>query len=224
MDGVQEMSRSGAIGGPTPLTVIANVTRVVTTAADRVTGDRNDYPLLVAAVCAEALELHGIKAQVLYGDAAWIEILEDQTALWAGCWGEHHHFWVVTSNGETVDLNTSVSRRKAARETTEGTPVPRPIHSPPILWSPEVPSFYRYRARGAAEADPDGERDRGWLELLREEIRRNCGPDHLDPEDDPRFPNEPVICPGRRVLDDTKQSFRHFDRALSVMGLPGAPF
>src|SRR5690349_3458324 len=96
----------------TPLAVIANVSRVVTKVVDRITGDRVDFPLLVAAACVEALKRFGIESRVMYGQVAWVEIIEnngDQSVAWAGCWGENFHFWVATQYGEVVDLNTSVA-------------------------------------------------------------------------------------------------------------------
>jgi len=44
------------------------------------------------------------------------------------------------------------------------------------------------------------------------------------PDNDLDFPDEPILCPGRRILDDGAQSFRHFDRALPVQGIPDRPF
>src|SRR4051812_33029927 len=95
----------------TPLPVIANVTRIVTRVVDRTAGDRAEYPLLVSAACVEALKLFEIQSQIMYGQAAWIEIMEDHSVAWAGCWGQNLHFWVATQYGETVDLNTSVAHR-----------------------------------------------------------------------------------------------------------------
>jgi hypothetical protein len=131
----------------TPLPIIANVARIVTAAVDRVAGDRGDYPLLVALACVEALKQFQIEARVMYGAVAWIEILEDQTPVWAGCWGEHFHFWVATQYGEVVDLNTSVAHRRRAHSR----PDLKAQYSPPMLWASEIPKFYRYQPEGVAE-------------------------------------------------------------------------
>src|SRR4051812_33033629 len=98
--------------GQTSLAIIANVSRVVTKVVDRITGDRADFPLLVAAACVEALKRFGIESRIMYGQVAWVEVMDDHSLAWAGCWGENFHFWVATQYGEVVDLNTSVAHRK----------------------------------------------------------------------------------------------------------------
>jgi hypothetical protein len=205
----------------TPLPIIADVARVVTKVVDRIAGDRSDYPLMVAAACAEALKGYGIDARVMYGQAAWIEVMEDHSVIWAGCWGENLHFWVGTAYGETVDLNTSVAHRKRAH----ATPSLKPLYSPPILWAREVPSFYRYVPEGVAELELTEARDIERYEAVLREIREKCVPARLTVAGaEPEFPNEAILCPGRKLLDDAQGSFKHFDRALSVRGVPKAPF
>lgn len=203
----------------TPLNIVSNVVKVVTKTTDRLTGDRVDYPLLVCLGVVEAMRRFGYKAQVTYGPAAWIEVMQDQSLIWAGCWGESVHLWVVTEFNELVDLNTSVAHRKRFHSN----PDLKPLYSPPLLWSKEIPSFYRYRPEGLAEAEPTEDRDRRWWELMVREIETHCKPEliqegHLD------FPNEPIIGPQRKLLDDTRGTFKHFDRALGVYGIPDAPF
>lgn len=204
----------------TPIEVIANVSRVVTKVADRITGDRNDVPLLVAVACLEALKLHGIGGQVMYGPVAWVEVLEDHSLVWAGCWGEFFHFWVATEFGEVVDLNASVAHRKPSHQE----PRLKPLYSPPMLWSREVPKFYRYQPEGVAELELTDGADQHKLEVVLQEVREKCGPSHIVAGAEPEFPNEPILCPGRRLLDDSNGTFKQFDRALSVRGIPDAPF
>jgi len=205
--------------GSTPLEVIANVSRVVTKVTDRITGDRNDFPLLVAAACMEALKLHGISSQIMYGPVAWIEVLEDHSLVWAGCWGDYFHFWVATEFGEVVDLNASVAHRKRAHQD----PKVKPLYSPPMLWSLDVPTFYRYQPEGIAELELTEEADQKKFALVLEEVREKCGPKQIAGQE-PEFPNEPILCPGRKLLDDSNGTFKQFDRALSVRGIPQAPF
>lgn len=210
-------------GSTTPLAVIANVSRVVTMVIDRITGDRVDFPLMVAAATAEALKSFKIEARVMYGQAAWIEVLEDQSVTWAGCWGQNIHFWVATQYGEIVDLNTSVAFKKRAHDN----PNVKPLYSPPILWSAEVPKFYRYIPEGVAELELTEERDIKRYETVKREILEKCRPELVSQslsETDLDFPNEPILCPNRKLLDDSLETFRHFDRALMVRGLPPAPF
>src|SRR5579863_6399083 len=95
----------GPASPSTPIPVIAQVARAVTETVDRISGDRVEVPLLVAAACVEALKAFGIESRVMYGQAAWIEVLEDGSLIWAGCWGKNIHFWVATQHGEIVDLN-----------------------------------------------------------------------------------------------------------------------
>lgn len=207
----------------TPTDIIANVSRVVTRVVDRVTGDRVDCPLLVAVAAVEALKAFGIKSQVMYGKAAWVEVLEDQSVVWAGCWGENFTFWVATQFGELVDLNTSVAHRKRSHWDLKL----KAIHSPPMLWSKELPRFYRYQPEGVAEVDLRDERDQKHFEVVLAEVREKCVPARLTPalagEMQEEFPNEPILCPGRRILDDSLESFKHFDRAISVSGIPPSP-
>ncbi len=214
------MSSSQSING-TSLPIIANVSRVVTLVVDRITGDRVDFPLLVAAACVEALKCFGIESRVMYGQVAWLEVLEDHSLAWAGCWGENFHFWVATQYGEVVDLNTSVAHRKRSHSA----PQLKALYSPPILWSAEVPAFYRYIPEGIAELELTEDRDQKQYNLVLAEVKEKCGPTHLKDGDekDLDFPNESILCPGRRLLDDSLDSFKHFDRALSVHGLPTAP-
>lgn len=199
----------------TPLPIIANVSRVVTKVTDRITGDRSEVPLLVASAVVAALKNHQISAHVFYGPAAWIEILENQQAIWAGCWGESFHFWAATQFGEVIDLNTSVAHRKRSH----AQPELKALYSPPILWSKEVPAFYCYKPDGIAEIELTETRDKNQLDLVLLEINEKCHPNFLG-GDNEEFPNEPILCPDRRILDDTQGTFKHFDRALRIHGIP----
>ncbi|MGZ3699896.1 MAG: hypothetical protein ACXVCH_17520, partial [Bdellovibrionota bacterium] len=193
----------------TPLPIIANVSRVVTKVVDRICGDRVDYPLLVAAACVEALKRYGIESRVMYGQVAWIEVLSDQSVTWAGCWGEHFHFWVATQFGEVVDLNASVAHRKRAHQS----PALEALHSPPMLWAAEVPAFYRFQPEGVAELELTDPKDIQRYETVLREIAEKCGPEHAPlsaAENVLEFANEPILCPGRRLLDDSQRTFRHF--------------
>lgn len=203
----------------TPLPVIANVARVVTKVVDRIAGDRNDYPLLVAAACVEALKGHGIDSRIMYGKVAWIEVLEDHSVIWTGCWGENVHFWVATQFGEVVDLNTSVAHRKRAHDRPEL----KPLFSAPMLWSREVPRFYRYEPEGIAEIELTEARDVQRQEAVFFEVREKCGTQVIAGVEQ-EFPNEPILCPNRKLLDDSHGNFKQFDRALSVRGIPDPPF
>jgi len=205
---------------PTPLPIIAAVSRLVTKVTDRIAGDRSEFPLLVNMVALEALKMAGVNANIFYGQAAWIEVMEDMSLMWAGCWGANTHFWIATNSGEVVDLNTSVSHRRRDHKN----PLHQPKYAPPLLWSREVPSFYRYVPEGIAEVELTEERDQRWFKTCVEEIRQKM-PDAIRvAEEDLDFPDEPILCPGRRILDDAAQSFRHFDRALMIHGIPEKPF
>lgn len=190
------------------------MTRIV----DRLTGDRADYPHLVARGCAEALFRLGYGSHILYGRAAWVEVLEDQKPIWAIVGPEPPYFWVENQLGETIDLNASVGHRRRPKEGSK-----KSAYSPPILWSKEKPAFYFYQAEGVAEIDPQDEKEARWWQLIQKEIEEWCVPEKLA-MDSPEFPNEPILCPHRMLLDDTEKTFQHFDRALSVYGLPPLPF
>lgn len=212
------MSAELPVISSTSLPIIANVSRIVTRVVDRLTGDRIDFPLMVAAACVEALKNFEIESRVMYGQGAWIEVLEDQSVVWAGCWGQNIHFWVATQFGEVVDLNTSVAHKKQAHDNSK-----KPLYSPPMLWSAEVPNFYRYVPEGVAELELTESRDMSRWENVKREIQEKCIPELVKSENE-EFPNEPILCSGRRLLDDSHSTFRHFDRALSVRGIPRAPF
>lgn len=207
----------------TPLPIVATVSRLVSKLTDRVSGDRSEFPLLVAAVAKAALEHLGEGADIFYGSAAWIEIMDDQTPMWVGCWGEHVHLWLATKHGEVVDLTVGVSYRKKAHKNAAH----RPKYSPPLLWSRDVPLFYRYKVEGIAEFSLDSDRDKRWYETCVAEIKEKL-PSRAAllalPEDSLDFPEEAMLCPNRKILDDAGQSFKHFDRALLVHGIPPGPF
>ncbi len=207
---------------PTPLSVIARVSTTVTRAVDLVMGDRADYPLLVGAACVEALKTLGMDSQLMYGPCAWIEIMADQTPVWAGCWGNQAGFWVSNAQGEVIDLNVSVAHRKRAERRPDGTFPPRALYSPPMLWSREVPRFYRYIPEGAAECELRDEEDRKKLDRVLEAVKRECLA-AASSDAELIFPNEPILCPGRKLLDDARSTFKLFDRALGVHGIPAAP-
>ena len=148
--------------------------------------------------------------------------MENQTLMWVGCWGDHTHFWTVTQFGEIVDLCTSVSHRKRSHSN----PGHQPKFSPPILWSREVPSFYQFKPEGLVEIELDSDRDRRWLETCEKEVIEKLG--NLaellaTPSEELDFPDEAILCPGKQILDDAAQSFRHFDRAVMVHGIPDGP-
>lgn len=212
----------------TPEEIIAIVSRLVTQVADHVTGDRSSYPLLVAEVTEKALARYDIKASLMYGRSAWIEVLEDMSLVWAGnfCKSETEMpgFWVATSFGEVVDLCVSVAHRVSARQKL---PVATKL-CPPLLWSKEVPGFYRYEPIGIAEIselDPKHER---FLSEVKSQVFEKLIPMgkliEATQEKGFEFPNEPILCPGRKILDDSHQSFAHFDRAIGIKGIPKRPF
>lgn len=203
--------------GSTPLNSIATVSRLVTLIVDRLAGDRSDVPLLVAAAAQRALKNLGHESRVMYGQAAWIEVLNgDQKPVWAGCWNGNVTFWLETELAETVDLNASVAHRKRPHDRPEL----QALYAPPILWSREIPAFYRYAAEGIAELELTEERDIQLWKRVCQELDEKSRPELLNED----FPNEPVLCPGRRVLDDSTQSFKHYERAIAVHGVPEAPF
>lgn len=196
----------------TPADVIARVSRIVTRSVDRVTGDRSEVPLLVATAVVEALKPFNIAARVVYGPAAWIEVLEDMTLMWGGCWGQSFHFWATTAFGEVVDLTTSVAHRKRSHLNPQL--VAR--YSPPMVWSKDVPLFYRYRPEGVAEIELQDSRDQKFLERVLRDVREHGALPLASGAEE--FPNEPILCPGRRILDDSRGTFKQFERALGVAG------
>ena len=205
------MSGSATSLTSTPLPIIAHVSRVAIRVSDLVTGDRSDYPLLVSFACARALGFFGIESHVLYGHAAWVEVLEN-----------HSVAWVQNEYGETIDLTAGIAFKRKTRKT----PLSKAVLSPPNLWSHEIPQFYRFHPEGSAELGLSGERDKRWWDRMCKEIEKNCDGRTLEmlEKSPPDFANEPMICPGRKLLDDSEGSFRHFDKIVSATGLPRPPF
>ncbi len=209
----------------TSLWNVAQISRIVTLAVDRVTGDRSGYPLLTCLLVQFALKRVGIESRVLYGDVAWIEVSKDHQVYWTGCWGEHFSFWVETEFREIIELTAAVSIRRKPHG--EGGDAFIPMWGPPLLWSRDIPKFYRFRPQGLAEVAPqdlDSERDQRWWKQLTEEIREKIDP-QVDDAQEPaphQFPVESMVV-HRRLLDDAESSFAHFDRALGVAGIPEAP-
>lgn len=202
----------------TPVPVVAQVSRIVAILSDRIMGDRNDAPLFVAALCSKALLARGVRSRVVYGQAAWLEVLENHQVVWAGCWGENFYFWLETEFGEIVDLNSSVAHRKRPSDTN----LPKSIYSPPMLWSKDVPVFYRYQPEGVAELSLDSEADKKKFESAVTEIQEKLALEEAS-DGDLDFANEPIICPNRQLLDDSKGTFRLFERAVQVSGIPEPP-
>jgi hypothetical protein len=201
----------------TPPEVIANVARVVTKSVDRITGDRSDCPLLVAIATVEALKQHAIRSQIMFGPCAWVEVLQDQSVVWAGCWDGNYSFWVVTEFQETVDLNVSVAFRKKSHSPLHVAP----LYSPPMLWSNEVPIFYKYIPEGVAEIELNDEFEKKRYEAVHSEVIEKCGPHVLNQEQN--FPNEPMIMNGHQLLDDSSKTFKLFERVIAVRGIDRCP-
>lgn len=201
----------------TPLSVVANVSRIVTRSIDRLTGDRSEVPLLVGLATQYALQKFSIQSQLIYGAVAYLERLENDSLQWAGCWGESFSFWNTTAFGELVDLNASVSFRKRDPHSKI-----KAIQSPPLLWCSKVPTLYRYKAEGIAQVDRLQEKDFKLWKNIQTELDEKCLPTAL--ANDEEFPNEPIFGPNFKCLDDSKNSFKDFDRLLAVFGIPQSPF
>jgi hypothetical protein len=204
----------------TPLALISLITRVVGKSVDQIFGDRTAYPLYTVLACVEGLKYFGINALPIYGKGAWVEVLEDHRVVWAGFWQNEFHFWVQTEYGEIVDLITSVAyRKKIATYPTQSV-----LYSPPLLWAKEVPNFYYYKPEGVAELEGDQQINEDFkkYKALLDRTLFEC--QAFQEEQPPSFINEPLLVSGRKILDDTHQSFLHFDRVLSLKGIPQAPF
>lgn len=197
----------------TSLPILAHTSRITMTLADRLLTDRTRSPLFLAYGVSEALKFFGIKSRVMFGNAMWLEVMDDHTVLWAGAFGEQMHFWVETEFHETVDLYVGAAHR------AESGSHQKAMFSPPNLWSKEIPGFYKYQAEGIAEAES---LDDPTFQLYMKEIREQCATVDKD-EVNPNFFNEPFICNDRKLMDDSKGSFKLFERAIQVRGIPKPP-
>lgn len=215
----------------TPLSVVSQVSYWVTRITDEVTTDRADYPLLVSLAGVEALRLLGIPSQVIFGSAAWIEVLEDQTLRWAGAWTEANpYFWVQSEFHEVIDLTVSVSHRMRSQPNQKGYQSlnkSKVLFSPPLLWSQKLPRFCVYDAIGIAEIELNSQRDIQWFEKVVEQLKSKISLDtkkdtQNKTESDLIFPDEPLLY-AQKILDDSQQRFKHYDRALSLQKMPPFP-
>jgi len=197
----------------TPLPIVAHASRISMILAERYLTDRTRSPLFLAYGLSEALKCFGIKSRVMFGNASWLEVMEDHTVLWAGAFGDRMHFWLETEFHETVDLYTGAAHRAESGSHLKAK------YSSPNLWSKEIPAFYKYRAEGIAEAD---QVDDPTLQLYLKEIREQCALVNQSDENAAFF-NEPFICNERKLMDDSKGSFKQFERAVQVRGIPKAP-
>lgn len=199
------------------------------------------FPLLVAESVVRSLKNFGISAHTLYGRAAWIEIDAKMKPIWAGTWesDDHPHFWAATKAGEVIDLNASIAYQiRSASNPNEKT-----VYSSPMIWCASIPRFYRYHAKGVADlGQPKNESDRKLIDDLFNEIDLKCQeviktgrvPMQSSADgskmtsdalmDKLQFPNEPFLVPDKRILDSSDQKFMHFDRAISISGIPKSPF
>ena len=123
----------------TPIEIITTVSQRVIAITDRLVGDRGYAPIFVAKCLEHALTLEDIPAAVLYGEAAWVEVLPDQIQ-WGGRWhqaggsDQDFYFWVETKFGEWIDLVAPAIARGGS---------PRAKWAPPLLWSRSIPKFFK---------------------------------------------------------------------------------
>jgi hypothetical protein len=89
-----------------------------------------------------------------------------------------------------------------------------------------VPNFYRFVPEGIAELELHDPTDQERYAKVLREVSEKCRPEFARATDeaDLDFVNEPILCPGRKLLDDSVGTFKLFDRALAVRGMPPAPF
>lgn len=199
------------------LALIAHASRITLSIVDRFLDQRAAQPIVVSQTLHEILKRYHFESLIHYGHAAWIEIREDEQPIWTGAWGENLWFWLETAHGETVDLAAAHSFKLPDGSGHHS------LRSVPLLWAKEIPSFYRYHSHGWAETDLEEPATKNlWQPILRaiEDLELPTLGTEAQPSD---FPNEPIVCSGRRILDNSAADFRHFDRALSIFGMPEAP-
>jgi hypothetical protein len=191
----------------TELKIIAAVSRIVTQVCDQILGDRTTAPLVVALSCQKALLHFKIQSECIYGNAAWIEIQANNQPTWVGSWDPGVHFWVQTQFQEIVDLNILLT--------------PKNLFCAPLLWSYEVPRFYRYQPMGIAEMSTQDPKEIQIFTSINEHIDSLLLELNLEKTlSSSDFPIEPILCSDRQLLDDDQKSFAQFDRALGVYGIP----
>lgn len=200
----------------TRLEIVGAVSLVVTSVVDRLTGDRADQPLLLAVGTQAALRVLGVHSEVIFGEAYWVEVLENKEPVWAGSFGGEKHFWVFTQENELIDLSLSVAYRRKVRAPQEQ----KATLSPPMIWCSRTPRFCRYEAQGIAEIDPASEKDLRLARQLTTQVEAEMIRLRNSEFKDVSFPNSPILCPNLQVLDDSLMSFQQYDRVLGVRGIP----
>ena len=85
-----------------------------------------------------------------------------------------------------------------------------------MLWTKQIPNLYRYSPIGIADPEPSEPKAQTWLQKIHETILRKCTEDSTQET----FPNEPIICSDKTLLDDSKGSFQKLDNVITNHGLP----
>ncbi len=192
----------------TPLDVIARTAHIVLGSVDRIVGGRQQYPVILNFALQYCLKKFGVDSRIMYGKAAWLEVLENGSLIWAGHFGDKPHFWLQTEYAETVDLHLGVAYLQDSGVHLKSR------YSPPNLWTRELPNFCKYAPQGVAEFDPPEGKFSEWITAIFSQIDRSIETKDAD------FPNEAFLCPNRKVLDNSESRFRYYDRALSVQTWP----
>ncbi len=167
--------------------------------------------MLLCSAIQSTLQKQKTQSRIMYGKAAWLEVMEDHSLCWAGHFNKTPHFWIQTEFAETVDLHLGAAYLQHSEHAIH------PLYSPPNLWSKEIPKFCRYVPEGVAEFEVPTGKMGDWLVAIESEIVRGLSLKHFE------FPNEPFLCPDRKLLDDSESRFAHYYRALSVRDWPKAP-
>ena len=200
----------------TPINIIAETSRIASKLIDNVTGDRSRHPVMVIEAVRYALKKYSIKSSICFGQASWIEVLEDMSLEWVGAWDKKKHIWLITSFNEIVDLNISVSYRIKKENGLKS------LYGPPMIWSKKLPKFFRLKFEGFAEFNIETKEEKKYLKIIYKNIDSKCSFDLLPEE--PEFSNEPILCPNRKVLDNSEMHFSHFKRAIDTLSIPKPPF
>lgn len=149
------MSGSATSLTSTPLPIIAHVSRVAIRVSDLVTGDRSDYPLLVSFACARALGFFGIESHVLYGHAAWVEVLENHSVAWAQS----------RRNCATSGFKTNTEKQSTSlRESRSSAKLEKPLQSRKPCSRPRI--FGRTRSLSFIDSTPKVRRSWGCRESV----------------------------------------------------------
>lgn len=182
--------------------LIRTLSRGVVLSTERVTGDRTSYPLFVYTALKALLTTHGHGGRIFYGKAAFLAV-ENERQSWFVFGEKRPYFWIETENKETVDLNVFRLIKKMG------------FLGPPLIWSKDIPIFYKYVPEGLAEVDEK--------EVSESSVFQSILKGASQAQSSEEVVNEPIIFPDRKMLDSEQEEFATYEKLLNLSTVEKPP-